>query len=310
MIINDPLLHPGWIKFNSQYWGLDGELVTLTPDKGNAWELTTVLYRNKGGAIITPPRTPYLPINFFCATEAPASYQRRKRIALNELADLYLSHDCKGSILLSSDVTDVRPFLWKNFSAQPLYTYFLNINNYREDADKRVLKQSRKAKSKGYYIEKTLNFDLVNRCLSSSEERKGFSHAVNTKGLNLLNELMTPENMHCYLLKNSEGIPVGARILLVADSYKVLAWSAGIESSALRDGANHFMIEELLTIYQNLGFEVFDFVGANIPLVAQMKENWGGQLTTYYALRSPSVRNQLISNYRYIRSALERVQKD
>lgn len=299
MINSEPLFNLGWIKFNCELWDLTSEIITLKPEKGNAWKLKTVIYRNRKGQIVNPIRTPYIPVVFECSTKAPTSYLRRKRAAIAKLAEIYSANACKGSILFSTQMDDPRPFTWEGFTVAPHFTFYLNIQNYKDDADKRVLKHSKKAESKGYYIERSLDFECVVSCLKASEERKGFSHVIDVRGLSMLNQLMTPDYFHCYLVKDKEGYAVGARVLLLAEEDKVLAWSAGINSSALRDGVNHFMVDKLLEFYANKGYKTFDFVGANIPAVAEMKEGWGGGLTTYYSVRAPSLRNQLISNYKY-----------
>lgn len=300
-MLNDPLFHPGWIKFNCDYWNLSAETIELQSEKENMWSLKTIIYKNKKGEIVTPPRNPYLPIKFYSSTTAPISYNRRRKAAYEALAIIYNQSNCKGSLILSSNVDDVRSFTWAGFSSAPLYTYYIDIQNYKEQADARVLKHAKKAEGKGYYLERTQNFDLVQKCLTASEQRKGFSHVINTKGLKLLNEYMSPDYLHCYIVKNSMHEAVGARVLVVDGGEKVLAWSAGIDSLALKDGVNHFMIEKLLDIYSKQGYKVFDFVGANIPSVAAMKEAWGGKLVVYYTLRQNSLRNLIINGYRFFK---------
>lgn len=301
MMFNDPLFHAGWIKFNCDYWNLTAEIIELNSEKENVWALKTIIYKNKKGEIVTPPRNPYLPVIFSSSSTAPASYSRRRRAAYEGLAAVYDQSNCKGSLVLSSDVEDVRAFTWEGFSVAPLYTYHLDIQSYKKQADARVLKHARKAESKGYYIERTQDFDLVQKCLTASEQRKGFSHAVDAEGLKLLNEYMSSDYLHCYFVKNAMHEVVGARILIVDGGNKVLAWSAGIDSSVLKDGVNHFMVEKLLELYAKESYKIFDFVGANIPPVAAMKEAWGGELVTYYALRQNSLRNLIVNSYNFFK---------
>lgn len=300
-MFNDPLFHAGWIKFNCDYWNLTAEIIELNSEKENVWALKTIIYKNKKGEIVTPPRNPYLPVSFTSSSAAAVSYSRRRRAAYEALAEIYVQSSCKGSVVLSSCVDDVRAFTWVGFSAAPLYTYYLDIQNYKKHADARVLKHAKKAESRGYYIERTQDFNLIQKCLSASELRKGFSHAIDVEGLNLLNEYMSPDYLHCYIVKNSMHEAVGARILIVDGGNKVLAWSAGIDSSVLKDGVNHFMVEKLLDLYAKEGYKVFDFVGANIPPVAAMKEAWGGELVVYYALRQNSLRNLIVNSYNFFK---------
>jgi len=303
-MISEPLFHPGWIKFCTEFWGLSSQALILEPEKGNTWKLHTIIYKNSNNQLVMPARTPYIPVKFECETQHSSSYIRRKRAAFEQLAKYYKKNDCKGALSLSHEMDDPRPFIWQGYNVSPVYTYHLNIQKYKDDADKRVLRHSRNAEKKGYYIERTTDFELVVNCLEKSEERKNFSHMVDSKGLSRLNDLMTENNFQCYIAKNSRGDAVGARIILVADNFKVSAWSAGIDTQALHDGVNHFMIDKLLEKFQYEQYEVFDFVGANLPAVAAMKEGWGGELITSYSLRSPSFRNQLISNLKFIKSLI------
>nr|WP_289847835.1 GNAT family N-acetyltransferase [Acinetobacter indicus] len=280
---------------------MTAETIELKSEKENVWALKTIIYKNIKGEIVTPPRSPYLPITFSSSSTAPISYNRRRKAAYEALATVYDQSSCKGSLILSSSVNDIRAFTWAGFSATPLYTYYIDIQNYKKQADARVLKHARKAEGKGYYIERTQDFNLVQKCLTASEQRKGFSHAVDEEGLKLLNEYMSPDYLHCYLVKNVKHEVVGARVLIVDGENKVLAWSAGIDSSVLKDGVNHFMVEKLLDLYAKEGYKVFDFVGANIPPVAAMKEAWGGELVVYYALRQNSLRNLIVNSYNFFK---------
>lgn len=291
--MNDPLFDPGWIAFNEKAWGVRAELIELGPEKGTSWALKTILYKNKSGDLICPPRNPYIPIEFVTETTKGFSLVRRKRIALEALVKRYQCFGMRGVIPLATDVDDVRPFVWSGYRATPRYTFVVDLPAFDFSVDPRALKKAAKANELGYSCQFTDDLSSVQECLLEPEDRKGFTHAIDLAGLRELRAVMGVENFVCALTYNKNGDPVGARVLLCAPGGRVLAWSAGVKTSALRDGVNNllgaFVIRDLL----KRNYKELDLVGANIPPVAEMKEAWGGRLVQYFAVSEISWRSVL-----------------
>lgn len=291
--MNDPLFDPGWIAFNEKAWGLRAEVVEFGPEKGTAWALKTVLYKNKRGALICPPRNPYLPVEFLTETTKGFSLVRRKRIALEALVKRYQSFGVRGAIPLSPDVDDVRPFTWSGYRANPRYTFLVDLASFESSVDSRALKKAAKALELGYSSQLTDDLSSVQECLQEPEDRKGFTHAIDLAGLRDLRDMMGQENFICALTYNKSGDPVGARILLCAPGGRVLAWSAGVKTSALRDGVNNLLGVFVIRGLVEKNYKELDLVGANIPPVAEMKEAWGGKLVQYFSISEFSWRSVL-----------------
>ena len=287
----DPLFNPNWIEFNQCHWNLKAELIELNPPKGTSWSLKTVIYFNRNGQIVTPPRNPHIPIEFHCSSNKPSSINRRKRIAFTEIARLYNSYRLGSNLVLSPVVNDIRPFQWEGMVASPRFTYHLNLVNYTSLFDSSILKISRKAKFLGYVCEETKDYDAVQECLKASENRKGFSHQVDALALEKLSNLIGDEGFVCFLCRSPFGDPVGARVALYVPGGMALAWSAGVKNQALKDGVNNLLGEYALKFFSAKKCSIFDFVGANIPSVATMKESWGGDLICYYAVCQRNFRN-------------------
>ena len=287
--MTDPLFHPGWIRFNEAQWGLTAEKVTLLPEKGDGWKLETVLYRNKKGLLTHPPRNPYLPMHFECATGRISSLNRRKRLALEGLAELLKKNRIKNRLTFSPLAQDVRPFLWQGMRAEPQFTYHIELDCWRDPVDPSALNRARKARSLGYACEVTTAYQDVCDCLKAAEERKKFDHQVSAEELKTLAEQMG-DNLVCFVLKNAQGEIKGASVCLYTEGH-VVDWSAAIKTEALQEGGNNILVEFLLDYFQEKGCKTFDFVGANIAPVARMKELWGGSLVTYYTIRSPGLRD-------------------
>ncbi|WP_445006038.1 GNAT family N-acetyltransferase [Halomonas mongoliensis] len=296
MTFYDPLFHPGWIEFNKIYWGLNAEVLEFGPKKGTAWELKTVAYTNKKGLLVNPPRNPHIPVEFLSSSDKPSSYNRRKRLAIQELASYYARRKVKGGINLSPIVNDVRPFLWSGMEATPRFTFHINPHCYRQYIDSRTAKKSRKAIAAGYKCDITTDLDAVVSCLGESESRNDFDHQVSKEGLAILRDKMG-DNFVCFLAYDVDEKPAGARVTFYADGGMVMAWSAGVRTAALKDGVNNLLGEFVLDHFSARNCQIFDFVGANIPPVAEMKEAWGGELVCYYTIRQQSLRNLARSAY-------------
>ncbi len=305
----DPLFHPGWIEFNEQQWGLEAEHVTLTPDKGDAWRLDTVLYHNRRGRLVTPPRNPYLPIHFECSSERPASINRRKRMALTRLAERLRETGLGGSLSLSPVADDVRPFEWAQMSARPRFTYHLEIAGREERIDPSARKKARKCRRLDYRCEVSDDYAAVAGCLSGPEARKGFDYRLETAELERLAELMGPDHFVCFLARNARGEPMGTRVCLYASGGHALAWSAGMKTEAMKDGVNNLVAEEALAFFEAQGCTVFDFIGANIPPVAEMKEAWGGRLVCHFVISQRGMRQLAREAYVTARTLLKRESK-
>lgn len=302
----DPLFHPGWIAFNEEQWNLKAHPILLGPEKGTAWELSTVLYTKENGQLVMPPRNPYLPVHFECSGAKPGSRNRRMRMALNELAQLFKVKGLQSSVTLSPVVQDVRPFFWAGMTAEPRYTYHTGLTDYTGDMDSSVLKKIRKAKKLGYRCEITQDFYVVQKCLSWAESRKGFEHKIDASSLEKLSRYIGVDAFVAFLSFDQNEIPVGARISIFQSGGMALAWSAGIKTEALRDGVNNLLVEYALDYFRGRGCTVFDFVGANIPAVAEMKEAWGGELVCYYTIRQRNFRSMAREVYSTMRQYLKR----
>lgn len=306
---NDPLFHPGWIRFNEQRWGLTAEPLSFTPEKGDGWRLKTVLYRNHQGRLVTPPRNPHLPIDFQCASERPASRNRRKRLALTRLAEYLQQCEFGGSLSLSSEADDVRPFEWANMAARPRFTYHLDIATREEAIDPNARKKARKCRRLGYVCEITEDYPAVAECLAGPEARKGFDYRLDAGELSRLAELMGPEHFVCFLARSAEGKAMGTRVCLFTPGGHALAWSAGMKTEAMKDGVNNLVAEEALDFFERQGCTVFDFIGANIAPVAEMKEAWGGRLVCHYAISQRGIRQLAREAYVTARTLMKRESK-
>ncbi len=64
-----------------------------------------------------------------------------------------------------------------------------------------------------------------------------------------------------------------------------------------------------LEIFDRQGCSVFDFIGANIAPVAEMKEAWGGRLVCHYSISRRGIRQLAREAYVTARTMMKRESK-
>jgi hypothetical protein len=297
----DPLFNRGWIEFNERHWGVRAELIELGPRSGSAWLLRAVLYSDRHGRLVMPPRNAYLPVSISCDGARGAVVNARKREAISALAEWLYRKRIPGGLSFSPVVSDIRAFQSRGFDAVPRYTYHIDLHDFDTDADPSVRNKIRKAQRNGYVCEVSTDFEAVQDCLRGPESRKDFDHLVDARGLAQLLGLMGPDAFAAVLCRSNSGAAVGARLHVYCPGGMAYDWSAGVKTEALRAGVNNLLCNFSLRLFADRGCNVFDFCGANIPSVATAKEAWGGRLVTYYSLRPRSLRNVLRQAYLWAR---------
>lgn len=295
-LLNDPLFHPGWIAFNEAVWGLQAERKTFGPERGTSWELEVVVYRDKKGRLVHPPRNPYLPVDFRSASDQPVKMNRRKRMAIQQLADFCSSNKVVEKLEWSPELDDPRPFAWNGLTVEPRFTWYVELDDYWASVDPSVRQKVRKAEELGYRCEQTTDWQAILECLEAPEDRKGFSYRLDVQTLSHLHEL-TPDQSTAFLCTDSGGNPVAGRVMLYAPGGTAIDWSAGVKSKGLRDGVNALLQKHILDSFVSRGCTLFNFAGANIPAVAEMKEAWGGYLVPYYNVSQGNLRTILRDAY-------------
>lgn len=288
----DPLFHPGWITFNEESLGLTAERKVFGPEKGTRWELETVIYRDKNGRLVHPLRNPYLPVAFHSVSDQIVKVNRRKRMAIQQLADFCSSHRIVEKLTFSPDLDDPRPFGWNGLTIEPRFTWYVALQDYWTHVDAAVRKNCNKAAALDYSCEQTTDWQAIMACLEAPENRKGFSYKLDVQSLSRLYEL-TPDHSVAFLCVDSTGKPIAGRIALYVPGGLSMGWSIGVKAEGLRNGVNALLHKHTLDWFVSRGCTRYNFAGANIPTVAEMKEAWGGRLIHYYSIHQGNLRTVL-----------------
>jgi hypothetical protein len=99
------------------------------------------------------------------------------------------------------------------------------------------------------------------------------------------------EGLRLYLCLDHSGQPASARVILSKRGARAVDFLAGTELAHLHSGATQLLTAFALEDLVQAGATGFDYAGANIPRVAHAKADWGGELTSFYAVRSPGIRS-------------------
>lgn len=286
---NYPLALEGWLRWNEDMWGIKAERVVYTKHGKEYPKLEGVLYTNKKGRVLMPPRNPYLPFQFSDSTNKNdrlyVDYQDIMKLFVDDL----LKRGLYGTIALPPGFIDARPFQWSNFIVAPKYTFIQDMNTDYEYA-KHIRKNINKALEKEYFVGSSSDWDAIVLCLRASEVRKGFSHSTSVKDLEKCADLLGDEVFRGYLVKDKEGKPVSGGLRLVLKGGITIDWSQGAIYEHLKNGVNQLIYDFVLKASKEAGAIGFDWVGANIPPVALAKSAWGVPLVPYLTIRQRDLR--------------------
>lgn len=288
--MNSPLFLPGWVEFNRRKWGLEAQPVRFARN-GPAPEITSVWYTDARGRLVMPPLNPYLPLAF---TPTPTPSIARVERQWHEIGALFsealAERGVRHILSLPPEVRDPRLWQWRGLRVGVRYTYCVPLPYDAARMDKPMRGQIAKAVRNGYRVERSTDFEAAAHCLAGTESRKGFSHRVTAEDLALGHALLGDEHFRIYLARAQDGAPACVSIVLHTPGTRAIGWIGGTAAGFLAEGTHSLVDQFTLGDLHAAGATGYDFAGANIPGVANCKSQWGGDLTPYYSLETPSLR--------------------
>lgn len=279
--LESPFSTPGWIAFQEKRLGIKAENVRFEGDKEN-WYLDALFYKRKNHFLHAQPGF-HMPVSFWSSSEKRANVNRRRRIAVTEFAR-FCYHKKITSLKLPPGFLDISPFLGLGYKAVPSFTFMIPLDSFEDFADQNVLKKARKAERLGYRSFISSDFDAVHDCLRAPQDRNAFDYGFDANALKELASMFGSDSFFCMLALDKDEMPQGARVVISQKNGYSLGLMAGIKTDGLKDGVNSFLVRETLSLLREKGCKWFDFHGANIPAITEMKEAWGGELATRYHL--------------------------
>ena len=202
-------------------------------------------------------------------------------------------HDCTNLILddicqrynyidltLSPNVTDMRPYKWHKFNAEPVYTYTFPITDFDEMSKQFSQSLRRKIKSSSKENHKIVcaeNTDKFIQFVNDSYHYHKSKPPVPPDKIDQLAQLCIEHNIGrlYYLLVDNN--PVAALFVLF-DQNRVYALFSGMDLNQRTQQFTEYLHVLVLQQPEFIG-KMFDFLGANTSDFEQFKRSFGGNLS-------------------------------
>lgn len=177
---------------------------------------------------------------------------------------------------------DIRPAIWRGWSARPFYTYERELHSSAN------LTEGWSSTTAGGFHKHRGEYEVVDAeiatCLSLCAHSYGRSGRRLPMSLDRLHtfiqQLKTEGTITIYGARNAFSREVEAAVIVPRVDLAAHYWMAG----SLPGPAMTVLIGELLQILVADGVERFDFVGANTPSIAEFKRKFGCTLRQYQGI--------------------------
>ena len=264
---------PEYLKSIELCFKLNIKLYALL-DKGNVQFVAAVFCKNRN--IVLPE---YFSINpYWIDSELSEANQ----IAIQKEFIQILKSEFRNIVIkFNTDVHDLRPFKWTGFDVELKYTY--QKNTFEDVYEKNVSRHYKKAIEKYKLTAQPCAIDLLN-WKSHQVLFKTFyltqSRVSNIyKWLNILEEKGLLFTMN---ILDDKRLIVGSVVILI-DKIKSIGYLLFLESSNnIQSEINAFLYIEVQKYLLKNGIHVFDYLGANIPSIANYKSRFNPVLKPYY----------------------------
>lgn len=197
--------------------------------------------------------------------------------AINDLKKFYESI----KIVLPPSIVDLRPFLWNGFLAETRYTYLKPTNEqlYKQN----INRQYKKAKEK-YNL--TVDFCSYKDIDWNRHKLLLISIHLNGTRINQIEDwlkLLDKKGLLLCMGIYCDTQVVGSVIVLV-DQLQSVGYLLYLESdkSAIQSEINAVLYIEVQKELLRLNIKTFDYLGANIPSIANYKSRFNPVLKPYY----------------------------
>ncbi len=179
--------------------------------------------------------------------------------------------------------SDVRPYIWAGFSAEPVYTYSFPIRPMKEMEFQfnRTLRQNiRTAKKDGLYTEPSGRIQPLLDFVQHSYRAHGKRPPLAQEPMQTFFKAVTEQGPgKIYYLKKDEKILAG--FLALHDSKTVYALFMGLNPAERNQNYNKYIYASVMEREELLG-KRFDFLGANEADLETLKRSFGGELQPFF----------------------------
>jgi hypothetical protein len=196
---------------------------------------------------------------------------------------------------LSVGIDDVRYYKWNNFSAEPSYTYLINLHDKEQimarfnQSLRRKIKISEK---QNLAVVRSNDIDPITRFVMDSYRVHQTSPPISAKAMKrFLQRMLENDTGRIYYLRK-EGESVCGLVILLDDKH-VYALFSGI-NTRFRDTQFTQYLHAAVMLMTEFQGRIFDFLGANTEHLEQFKRSFGGELHQFYRVlyyKNPLIRS-------------------
>ena len=236
-----------------------------------------IYWRRRLGARVgvIPPFTQYSALIMRQEPTASAVHRRDTPLdlLLHELGRTY------RSIQLLCTVSDPRPFQWHKWQVSPRFTYCVDPSA-GTDAWSATKRRTFRKHDADYRIEESPSAanDIIRLC-ELSYQRRNRSLPARKKHLStLVNDLSA--HVRCFVAAHQHTSTPEAGMVILHDGRTAHYWIAG----SMPGPSMTVLLGHVLPTLSKDGIQVFDFVGANTPSIAEFKRQFGPTMHQYYHL--------------------------
>jgi len=276
-----------WLNTVSEIYGLELKLLGVFDGTELVGGVPLFIHRRR---VIIPPLMPYNSVILkLPETKYPYKKIHKTHQILFSLIEFFENHKRYSQINFThtSDIKDIRPFVWKGWRVIPSYTYVLPIDNIEESRSKlshNIRKNLKKSVRNGIRIEESQEFDIIfNLFKLTFSRRRRWAPIDYTKLRSIFMVLLREGMAKLFVAFTKDGIPVSARVIMFDKDFPIVHdWIAGADPKYFSTGATAYLLWYIIEWLSSQGFELFDLNGANVPSIAEFKRNFGGDLEVHF----------------------------
>lgn len=196
------------------------------------------------------------------------------------IAELLIRYD-NVEIKLPTDLIDIRPFLWNNFSITNYYTYVKDLENL--DYHPSTSKNIRKAKQGNYICcEEELDELSLSLNLKLFEDLKVYgSKSIGNIGklMKSLSESACLKSFNCYL----DNKLIASNLILLDEKFKV-AYTVLLNktSRAVKDDVHSLLHDFFFSKLKDDGYSHVDLLGGDMKSIAAFKSRFKANLQLHF----------------------------
>jgi hypothetical protein len=302
--ITSPLFLDGWAEFNKYKWGLTPKRERVRSTSNKEAFIDYVIYLDRKNKIRMPKLNNYLPMHFFPTQEGKLLTQRNQWLsASEELVKKFSDYGLANAICFTPNIFDVRMFQWYGYVVEPRYTYYIDFPLDVLQVSSEVRRRIAKCTKNNFIFEKTNNLSDVFHCIVDTAKRKNLNFYLTLDDLKVVAQLIGEEHFRTYVSYTPQGRPASASIMLHYPGCRTFYWIAGTVKEQLDTGVSQFTLRNTFEDLHKAGSTGVDFGAATSAELDHYKNDWGGQLVSYYMVMEPGLRSIGYQIYRKIFSS-------